>query len=105
MFHKGRDKWKGSFLTRTCSATVLQNITDELNQQPDAVVAYFYFDFNSTEKQHTRGALHALLFQLALNLPDVFQQLEQLYKKCKDGQNQPSEDDVRSLLYNAMGIS
>lgn len=93
------------FLTKCSSATALQSILADANQQSNAVVVYFYFDFNSAEKQHTREAIRSLLFQLALQMPGVFQTLEQSYKQCNDGQQQPSEDTIRSMLFSALASS
>lgn len=38
----------------TSSATALEDIIQEASLQADAVVAYFYFDFNDVQKQHTQ---------------------------------------------------
>lgn len=79
----------------------MQSIFRDQDTQPDIVVAYFYFDFNSAEKQHTRTAIRSLLFQLALHIPDLFHSLEQLHKQCEEGHKQPSEDAIRSMFCNA----
>lgn len=62
------------------------------------MVAYFYFDFNDIEKQSSKKAIRSLLFQFALHESNYLQILEQLYQKCTNGQQQPAEDVIRSLL-------
>lgn len=77
---------------------------DENNLHPAAVVGYFYFDFRSTEKQKSYLAIRSLLFQLALNMPECLQALEQCYQRCNNGHNQPCEDTVRSMLCDALAL-
>lgn len=62
------------------------------------MVSYFYFDFNDVEKQSSKKAVRSLLFQLALQQSNSLQVLHHLYQKCGNGQHQPAEDVVRSLL-------
>jgi hypothetical protein len=66
------------------------------------VVSYFYFDFNDAEKQSSRKAIRSLLFQFALQVSDIVQDLERLYQKCSRGQQQPAEDVLHSLFKEAM---
>jgi hypothetical protein len=69
------------------------------------VVSYFYFDFNDVEKQSSKKAIRSLLFQLTLQQQNRLQILEQLYQKCGNGQQQPTEDVVRSLLKDAIACT
>jgi hypothetical protein len=80
----------------------LQSIFEEQKSNPDIVVAYFYFDFNDTEKQPSSKALRALLFQLALRNADVLRALRDVYQKCDNGQQQPANAIIRSLFQQAM---
>ena len=68
------------------------------------MVAYFYFDFNSVEKQRTPRALRSLLFQLALQLPACLHALEQAYQRCDNGHSQPSDDNIQSMLLSALTL-
>ena len=70
--------------------------------RPDTVIVYFYFDFNNTEKHSSKKAIRSLLFQFALQQKSRLQILEQLYQKYKDGQQQPAEEEIRSLLEDAV---
>src|SRR5947208_7073006 len=66
------------------------------------MASYFYFDFNDVEKQSSRKAIRSLLFQFILQISDMAQQLERLFQKCDNGQQQPAEDDIHSLFREAM---
>ena len=57
------------------------------------------------EKQSSRKAVRSLLFQFILQISDMAQQLERLYQKCDNGQQQPTEDDIHSLFREAMARS
>lgn len=65
------------------------------------MVGYFYFDFNETEKRSSKKAIRSLLVQLA-HQQGRLQTLEQLYQKCENGQQQPGEDVIRSLLKDTL---
>jgi ankyrin repeat domain-containing protein 50 len=65
-------------------------------------MGYFYFDFNDREKRSARKAVRSILFQFALQQHDRLHVLEQLYQKCGNGQQQPAEDEIRSLLRDAI---
>ncbi len=66
------------------------------------MVSYFYFDFNDMEKQSSKKAIRSLLFQFTLQQQNRLQILEYLYQRCGNGQQQPAEDVIRSLLKDAV---
>lgn len=66
------------------------------------MVSYFYFDFNDMEKQSAKKAIRSLLFQFTLQQQNRLQILEHLYQECENGQQQPAEDVIRSLLKDAV---
>lgn len=65
-------------------------------------MSYFYFDFNDTDKQSSKNAIRSLLLQFAVQIDGVFKNLEQLYQKCGNGLQQPTEDAIRSLFLDTM---
>jgi len=85
-------------LNQQPSATLLQNVIQHTNAHPTTGVSYFYFDFNDSYKQSSRNAIRSLLFQFAVQIPDCLQDLKQLHQNCKNGHEQPAEDEIRSLL-------
>ena len=61
------------------------------------MICYFYFDFKETEKHSSKKSMRSLLFHLA-HQQSRLQILEQLYQRCGNGQQQPTENVIRSLL-------
>ncbi|KAL8784419.1 MAG: hypothetical protein Q9195_009047 [Heterodermia aff. obscurata] len=87
------------------SAASLEEILRSKEVQPDTVVSYFYFDFNDVEKQSSPKAIRSLLFQFSLQQQNRLQILEDLYRRCQNGQQQPAEDVIRSLLKDAVACT
>jgi len=56
-----------------------------------ALIAYYYFDFKDSSKRDARGLLASLLCQLCDNSERCWDVLHQLYAKCRDGSEKPSE--------------
>jgi hypothetical protein len=89
-------------LSEPNSAASLRHILQHQERYPDTLVSYFYFDFNDREKQSSTNAIRSLLFQYALQVGDLFRDLERLYQKCSSGQQQPADDAIYSLLREAI---
>ena len=90
-----------SLTKSTNSAAALQNLYEYQGIVDEVVIIYFYFDFNDAEKRSASKALRSLLFQFAQQTEHA-KALEQLYRKCEDGQRQPAEDAVQALLTQAL---
>jgi ankyrin repeat domain-containing protein 50 len=58
--------------------------------------AYFYFDFSDAEKQKVTSMLSSIVAQLSI--PNLPAEVDDLYNKCKEGQQQPSQDDLVKIL-------
>jgi len=56
-----------------------------------SLIAYHYFDFKDASKRNIRGMLASLLFQLGDDSDSCWNILHQLYTKCRDGSEQPSD--------------
>ena len=89
-------------LNKGHSSALLQNILQYECSEPNTAVGYFYFDFNDTDKQNARKAIRSLMFQFALQTKDCLQALEQQYETCGNGQGQPAENTVLSLLRDSL---
>ena len=61
-------------------------------------MAYFYFDFRDTEKQHLRGLLSSLVFQLGAKSDPCNQILSRLYSDHVGGTEEPSDDALSECL-------
>ena len=70
-----------------------------------ASLAYFYFDFRDTEKQHLRGLLSSLVFQLAAESDPCYQILSRLYSDHAGGTREPSEDALSQCLVEMLKLS
>ena len=69
-----------------------------MREDGSALVAYHYFDFKDTSKCDTRGLLASLLFQLGDDSDRCWDVLHQLYAKCRDGSEQPSDSALVECL-------
>jgi hypothetical protein len=63
-----------------------------------ALMAYFFFDFKDTQKQHRRDLLSSLLFQLSAKSDACYHVFSHFYLDHDDGARQPSEDALSQCL-------
>ena len=83
----------------------MQEIYQLKKAQSDAVISYFFFDFNDADKQSSKKAIRSLLFDITLQQRNRLQILEQLYHKCGNGRQQPAEDEIRSLFKDTIACT
>ncbi|OCK76482.1 ankyrin, partial [Lepidopterella palustris CBS 459.81] len=74
------------------SSTVLRNMLQHCHDDPGKVIAYFYFDFNDTQKQDPELMLRSLICQLSQQCVKIPTGLYTLCSSCENGQRQPSLD-------------
>ena len=67
-------------------------------------MAYFYFDFRDAEKQHLRGLLSSLIFQLSANSDPCYQILSRLYSDHAGGTVEPPEDVLSECLVEMLQV-
>ena len=67
-------------------------------------MAYFYFDFRDTEKQHLRGLLSSLIFQLSSKSDPCYQIVSRLYSDHSGGTEEPSEDSLSECLIEMLQV-
>jgi hypothetical protein len=72
------------------SSTIIENVLQHCHDDPSMVTAYFYFDFNDTQKQDPELMLRSLLCQLLQRSVAIPKDVEALFSSCKNGQRQPS---------------
>src|SRR5437773_9476547 len=61
-------------------------------------VAYFYFDFNDTEKQNAVNCVSSLIAQLCSQVVDLPEKLKELYKRCNDGKQKAAMRNLKAVL-------
>jgi hypothetical protein len=72
------------------SSTIIEHLLQHCNENTSMVTAYFYFDFNDTQKQDPELMLRSLLCQL-LQRSDVLPKgVDALFSSCENGNRQPS---------------
>ena len=67
-------------------------------------MAYYYFDFRDTQKQHRRGLLSSLLFQLSTKLDACYHIFSRLYFNHDEGARQPSDDALFDCLTDMLKV-
>ncbi|MCJ1462463.1 hypothetical protein MMC07_001065 [Pseudocyphellaria aurata] len=66
--------------------------------EPTVAVAYFYFDFNETEKQRTEMLIRSLIIQFAERSPHFPDSLQSAYSRSHGGQKQPTTEELTDVL-------
>jgi hypothetical protein len=72
------------------SSTIIEDIKN-MREARSSLIVYHYFDFKDASKRNIRGMLASLLFQLGDVSDSCWNILHQLYTKCRDGSEQPSD--------------
>ena len=69
-----------------------------------ASMAYYYFDFRDTQKQHRRGLLSSLLFQLSSKFDACYHIFSRLYLDHNEGTRQPSDGALFDCLTEMLKV-
>ncbi len=69
-----------------------------MRQASSVLITYHYFDFKDASKRHVRGLLASLVFQLGDDSDLCWDVLHQLYTKCRNGSEQPSDSALVECL-------
>jgi hypothetical protein len=80
------------------SSTVLESVLQYCARTPGKVAAYFYFDFNDTQKQIPESMIRSLITQLLTQSDKTPKALESLFASCNYGPQQPSVDALFNVL-------
>jgi predicted GTPase len=75
-----------------------------MQESRSALLAYYYFDFKDASKRDIRGLLASILLQLVDDSDCCWDLLFQLHKKCRDGQDQPSETALAQCLKSMLDL-
>jgi hypothetical protein len=72
------------------SSTIIEHLLQHCHDDTRMVTAYFYFDFNDTQKQEPELMLRSLLCQLLQRSVVIPKGVIALFSSCENGRRQPS---------------
>ena len=75
-----------------------------MREATPALIAFYYFDYKDASKRDVHGLLTSLLFQLAYDSGPCWDVLYQLYTKCRDGSERPSDAALAECLKTMLGL-
>ena len=75
-----------------------------MREEKSGLMGYYYFDFKDVAKRDIRGLLSSLLDQLSVDCDRCWDVLSRLHTKCRDGQDQPSEDALTQCLKDMLNL-
>jgi hypothetical protein len=88
---------------KTCSSTIVQDVILHCKSDQAVAVAYFYFDFNDSEKQRYENLIRSLIVQLSTQSEKTPESLDALFVRSQDGQQQPKMDALTLTLQHILG--
>ena len=81
------------------SSVIIEQLRANCASKPNLAIAYFYFDFNESEKQNATSFVTALIAQLCNHVVDLPEKLKELYKACNNGRGVATLDALRAALF------
>jgi hypothetical protein len=83
------------------SSTVVEHLLQYCHDNTNIVTAYFYFDFNDTQKQDPELMLRSLLCQLLQRSVVIPKGVDALFSSCENGQRKPSSHALLQVTKEA----
>jgi hypothetical protein len=83
------------------SSTVVEDLLQYCHDDTNMVTAYFYFDFNDTQKQDPKLMLRSLLCQLLQRSFMILKGVDALFSSCANGQWKPSSHALLQVTREA----
>ncbi|OWY44641.1 HET-like protein [Alternaria alternata] len=83
------------------SSTIIEHLLQHCHDDTNMVTAYFYFDFNDTQKQDPELMLHSLLCQLVQRSVVIPKGVDALFASCENGQRKPSSHALLQVIKEA----
>ena len=87
------------------SSTIIEDVRSHTATTMSAALAYFYFDFNDAEKQRVKEFICSIIAQLSPPGSDAAGLVQDLYRRCQNGQNQPSVSSLQACLKEVLEYS
>lgn len=78
---------------------IIEQLRANCASKPNIAIAYFYFDFNESEKQNATSFVATLIAQLCNHVVDLPERLKELYKTCNNGKGVPTLDNLLATLF------
>lgn len=91
-------------LTSIRSSSIIQAIDQDRKSQPNTCLAFFYFDFNDSNKGIVSHMLRSLITQLATQHVDALAAVVAEYTQHNQGRQQPSLRVLSDLLPTVLGL-
>lgn len=85
------------------SFTIISHLMD--SSPGDALVAYFYFDFQRQEQQTVEGFLRSLIRQIASRGSGLHKSLRGVYESCSHGRTKPTTQNLVTVLHTLLQAS
>ena len=85
------------------SSTAVEDVKSQYKSNPAVAIAYFYFDFNDTQKQRHDKFTRSIVEQLAWQSVKALACLESLFSYSQDGKQQPTQDRLELTLQQMLG--
>ena len=85
------------------SSTIIENVKTMCNAG-QALMAYFYFDFQDINKQHWRDLVSSLLIQLSTQSSHYYDILSDLYSGHGNGAQKPNNDALKECLIKMLKL-
>ncbi|OWY50036.1 HET-like protein [Alternaria alternata] len=83
------------------SSTIIEHLLQYCHDNTSMVMAYFYFDFNDTQKQDPELMLRSLLCQLLQSSVGIPKGVDALFSSCENGQRKPSSHALLQVTKEA----
>ncbi|KAL1966043.1 hypothetical protein VTN77DRAFT_4983 [Rasamsonia byssochlamydoides] len=80
------------------SSTIIQDLIQSSTDDFTNALAFYYFDFNDSQKQRVQPMLKSIIAQLSRQCQNVPSALELLFSSCGDGSREPSTEALLSTL-------
>jgi hypothetical protein len=83
------------------SSTIIEHLLQHCHDDTSMVTAYFYFDFNDTQKQDPELMLRSLLCQLLQSSVGILKGVDALFSSCENGRRNPSSHALLQVTKEA----
>lgn len=81
------------------SSVIIEQLRANCASKPNLAIAYFYFDFNESEKQNATSFVATLIAQLCNHVVDLPERLKELYETCDNGKRVATLDNLQATLF------